>query len=330
MNDDRIMDGFSEEFVSPDHYIIDITYRIWEERGIDLINDWYASDCPVRTPHGTTSTIDAVIDGTRDTLKEFPDRELLPEDIIVGAESSGFFSSHRVRSTATHLGNGRFGSATGREIGMLTIADCRCKVNRIVEEWLVRDQSSMAIQLGLDPQELGRSWGAGNPDAYTVGSRALRERWADPSGLIITGNERIASLTLDALSDVWHSRRWEELHLRRDRALRFEGPSGALTYGIPRMERIVRSIAEAIPDGEFFPHQVIVDEREGRAPRVSVRWSFHGTHSGIGRYGAPTGVPLSILAITHVELRDDRVVNEWMVMDELASYAQMAAYGARG
>jgi hypothetical protein len=57
-----------------------------------------------------------------------------------------------------------------------------------------------------------------------------------------------------------------------------------------------------------------------------VRWSYCGSHSGYGRYGEPTGVPIAMLGITHVELRDGLIVNEWMVVDETAVYAQIAAH----
>ena len=55
------MKGFSDEFQSPEHYIIDITYRIWEERGLDLIRDWYSDDCPVKTPMSFSVGVDPVI-----------------------------------------------------------------------------------------------------------------------------------------------------------------------------------------------------------------------------------------------------------------------------
>ncbi|MEZ4726080.1 MAG: hypothetical protein R3E79_02980 [Caldilineaceae bacterium] len=98
------MQNFSAEFETPEQYIIDITYKIWEARGIGRIRDWYAADCPVRTPHGVSDNVAAVISSTLSALHEFPDRQLLAEDIIIGDKANGFYSSHRVRSTATHLG----------------------------------------------------------------------------------------------------------------------------------------------------------------------------------------------------------------------------------
>ena len=84
------MKNFSPEFKTPEQYITDITYKIWEERGIGRIRDWYAADGPVRTPHGVTTSVEIVVQGTLETLHEFPDRQLLPEDIIIGDTAEGF------------------------------------------------------------------------------------------------------------------------------------------------------------------------------------------------------------------------------------------------
>ena len=161
------MKNFSSEFQTPEQYIIDITYKIWEERGVGRIHDWYAPKGPVRTPHGVTNTVEMVVQHTLETMQEFPDRELLPEDVIIGDKDEGFFSSHRVRSPATHLGHGAFGAATNRPITMLTIADCLCRNNRVVYEWLVRDQASIARQLGLDPMTHGTALGRKNTSKYS-------------------------------------------------------------------------------------------------------------------------------------------------------------------
>ncbi len=324
------MEGFSDEFTDPEQYIVDITWRIWEGRGVDLIRDWYSGDCVVRTPHGVTNSVEPVVTGTRSTLAEFPDRQLLPEEIIIGCKDRGFYSSHRVRSTATHEGDGMFGKATRRAIGMLTIADCLCRENMIVEEWLVRDQAAMATQLGLDPASFGSAMGRANPAAYVVGLTAMEARWADPSGCPIIGDVGVARSIVDGMEALWKYRESDAQALRRDRALRFEGPSGLLCYGVERMREAVGGIQASIPDGEFAVHHVIVREDEAKPVRVAMRWSYCGTHSGEGIYGEPTGCPLAILAISHFELRAGKILNEWMLADDLSVYAQIAAYGMAG
>ncbi len=320
------MKNFSPEFKTPEQYIIDVTYKIWEERGIGRIRDWYAADGPVRTPHGVTNSVEAVVQGTLETLHEFPDRQLLPEDIIIGDTSEGFLSSHRVRSTATHSGDGFFGTATNRPIMMLTIADCLCQKDRVVEEWLVRDQAGMALQLGRDPVEIGKGLGEKKPEGYLVGNEAMTKRWADPNGITIIGSKEISDRIIKTYDAIWNDKNLNIMEENYDRAIRLEGPTAHLSYGRFRTGSLFASISASIPDGRFEPHYIIVQQETEKAVRVALRWSYCGSHKGRGRYGAPSGVPLALLGISHFELRQGRIVNEWLLVDETAIYAQIAAH----
>jgi len=322
------MENFAPESKSPEQYIIDITYQIWEERGIGRIRDWYAAEGPVRTPHGVTRSVEAVVQSTLATLHEFPDRQLLPEDIIIGDFENEFLSSHRVRSTATHLGEGAFGLATHRPIVMLTIADCLCRENQVVDEWLVRDQAGIARQLGLDPAQHGTTLGLKNPEQYTVGNETFIKRWDSPDGLTILGDQALADRIIQTYDTIWNRKNLNIIDENYDRAIRFEGPTGELHYGPYPTSNFLNSMLASIPDGRFEPHHVIVRQDPEKAVRVALRWSYAGTHSGRGRYGDPTQIPLTILGISHFELRYGKIVNEWFCIDETALYAQIAAYQA--
>ena len=62
-------------------------------------------------------------------------------------------SSHRILTTATHLGNGVYGKASGKALKYRVIADCHAINNQINDEWLIRDQGAVVRQLGLDPKD---------------------------------------------------------------------------------------------------------------------------------------------------------------------------------
>ena len=151
------MRGFAAEFRDLDHYIRVITERIWEGRRIDDILIYYSDPCVVETSTAVSTSVQDVITGTRATLDMFPDRRILAEDIIQSGDAQGgFLSSHRIISTMTHTGDGIFGKPTGRRVHTRTVADCVCKDNRIIHEWLVRDQAATALQLGTTPRELAQ------------------------------------------------------------------------------------------------------------------------------------------------------------------------------
>lgn len=322
------MQNFSTEFQTPEHYIIDITYKIWEERGVGRIRDWYAPICPVRRPHGVTDTAEEVV---RNTLRALAvptfNREVLAEDVIIGDKPSGFYSSHRVRSVNTRLGSD---ALTAQWVMRLGIADCLCRDNQVVEEWVLGDEAGVLRRLGLDPVAYGRELGAKRPEAYTIGNEAMRRRWADANGLTIVGDQVIANRVIETYSALWNDKNLNVMTERYDRAVRLEGPDGYLSYGRSRTVALFSDIQASIPNGRYQPHHVIVCQEPERPVRVALRWTYCGTHSGSGRYGTPTGSPVAILGISHFELRDNRIVNEWLVVDETAVYAQIAAYQLAG
>lgn len=151
------MQGFEERWKDFPDYIIGITRDIWEGRGVARLHDWYAEDLIFRMASGIGIGRDAVIQGTLATMHEFPDRELLAEDVIwSGTPEVGMLSSHRLYCTGTYLGDGQFGSAKGQRVAFRAIADCHAKDNQIDDEWLARDQGAICRQLGMTPEAFAR------------------------------------------------------------------------------------------------------------------------------------------------------------------------------
>ena len=63
------MHGFDPEFEDLRDFILKITYRIWEERGINRIRDYYNESAPVKTPLSVTNSVEDVVRFTRETLQ---------------------------------------------------------------------------------------------------------------------------------------------------------------------------------------------------------------------------------------------------------------------
>ena len=144
--------GFDKKWKDFPHYIIGITKEIWEDRGISTLHHYYAKDIIVRSPASVVRGNQGVISATMATLAEFPDRQLLGEDVIWSgsAETGDLLSSHRILSTATHLHSGAYGEATGKSLTYRIIADCAARDNMIYDEWLIRDQGAIVRQMGWD------------------------------------------------------------------------------------------------------------------------------------------------------------------------------------
>jgi len=315
------MAGFDAEFTDLDHYIRVITARIWEGRQVDAIHRYYGADCAVITPGGTSQGVDAVVRGTLETLQQFPDRRLLCEDIVsAGNATNGFLSSHRIASTMTHRGDGAFGPATGRPVQVRTVADCVCVSNRIVHEWLVRDQGAIALQLGSTPQALARQWmGSKGAPALPLWQPPAPPPWQDP--MHDTPGARLLADTYRAL---WAGN-LAALQQHADEAVALQLPNGQAALGVEAAEAFWFGYTAAFSGATLHIDSLAERIDPGRTPRVAMRWRLLGRHTGSGRFGPPSGQQVEILGITHAEVDHARgcILREWVLIDEVALWMQI-------
>ena len=317
------MKGFDPRWKDLPDYILGITREIWEDRRIHTLHEYYGADMPVRTPASVTIGNRDVIGATMATLAEFPDRQLLGEDVIwSGDDDAGFLSSHRLFSTATHVNDGIYGRATGKRLAYRIIADCAARDNAIYDEWLIRDQGAIVRQLGHDPRDYARDLIAreGGPEAcvkpmtpatdappvYTgVGNdNEWGERYADQITRIMAGE-------LAVVPDTY------------DRAVQSEYPGGVTGHGWDAADRFWLSLRAAFPSADFTIHHRIGREDPLMPPRAALRWSLHGKHDGWGAFGAPTGADIYVLGLSHAEFGPWGLRREFTLYDETAIWKQI-------
>ena len=304
-------------------YILGITAEIWEGRDLASLRRHYAPDVLMRFPSGLLRGNQTVIDGTLATLAEFPDRQLLGDDVIwSGSEEDGYLSSHRVVTYGTHTGHGEFGPPTGRRFEIRVIADCHAKGEVIDDEWLVRDLGGIARQLGFDPAEHAR-WRIareGGPDRchrpfdprddvtgpYT--GRGNDDEW----GARLAG---ILSRIMDG--DIATIRR------DYDRAARIHHWGSASGWSWDFAETGWMRLRSSFPSARFEPHHVIGRADPDRPPRAAVRWSLTGGHDGTGAFGEPSGAEVHVMGITHAEWGPHGLRREYSLIDEVSIWKQI-------
>jgi predicted ester cyclase len=319
------LDGYAS---LPD-YILGITERIWEGRGLHLIRRWYAPDCVMHTPAGPAHGVEAVVRGTLETLHAFPDRELLGEDVIWSDDGPrGLLSSHRILSTMTHAGEGMFGPPTGRQIAARTVADCLVRDGVIVEEWLVRDQAGIALQLGLDPAALGRSLGAADAAAGRAAWQlaalpAIRR--GEPEAHAVRHAQPAAEALAATLEAAFNRAELSALHDLHDRAVALSLPGHRSASGMRALDAFVIGYLAAFPDARLVVDHCIALEEPGRAPRVAARWRLAGTHDGRGAFGAPSGAEVLVMGIVHAEFVGARIGRAFWLVDELSLHRMIGS-----
>jgi predicted ester cyclase len=321
-----MMDGYN----SLPAWILGITEQIWEGRGLHLIRRWYAPDCLMHTQAGPVRGAEAVVQGTLETLHAFPDRALLGEDVIWSDDGAlGLLSSHRVLSNMTHRGDGIFGPATGRAAATRTVADCLVRDGMIVEEWLVRDQSGIALQLGLDPVELGRRLGAEDAALGRAGwqSAAIPAvRRGEPEARAVRQPHPAAEALAGMLEAAFNTADLSALRDLHDRAVTLALPGHRQAFGVPALDAFVIGYLAAFPGARIVVDHCIALEEPGRPVRVAARWRLAGTHAGRGAFGPPTGAEMLVLGIVHAEFAGPRITRAAWLVDELSLHRMIGGH----
>ncbi|MFZ7091290.1 nuclear transport factor 2 family protein [Primorskyibacter sp. 2E233] len=332
------MRGFDPKWCDVPHYIIGITKQIWEDREIGALRHLYAPGLIVRSPASVVRENSNVIAATMATLAEFPDRELLGEDVIWCEDEQGatdtsdaFLSSHRLICTATHSHPGVYGAPTGRRVTYRILADCAIRDGAVYDEWLVRDQSAIVTQMGFDQVDWTRELitREGGPEqcvkpmtpANDVAGPYDRpgndnewgQRYADVLGSIMAAN-------MDVIPRAY------------DRAVELHYPGGQDGLGWGDADRFWMGLRAAFPTADFKIEHVVGRDDPLMPPRAAVRWSLHGRHSGWGRFGQPTGADIYVMGISHCDFGpfggagqwgQPTVRREFTLIDETAIWKQI-------
>jgi hypothetical protein len=315
--------GFDPKWRDFPDYILGITKEIWEDRGVSTLTRYYADDIVVRSPASVVRGNKGVIAATMATLHEFPDRQLLGEDVIWCDDARhGLLSSHRLMSTATHARDGVYGPASGRTLRYRILADCAVRANQVYDEWLVRDQGAIVRQMGLDPKAFAADLirREGGPEACV---KPFTPALDVDGGYHGRGNDHpVGQRYADIVTRIMGAD-MASIGRDYDRAAQLELPGGVTAHGWLAADGFWMGLRAAFPDATFAMHHVIGMDEKGMPPRAALRWSLTGRHSGWGAFGAPTGAEVHVMAISHAEFGHWGLRRECVLYDETAIWKQI-------
>ena len=323
----QALPGFDPVYSDIVDYILRCTHRIWEEKNIGLCRTHYSADCPMVTLGGPTTGAEAVVRNTLASIAGSPDRSPIGEDVIWSEDAPGIFlSSHRITSLATLAGSdAMLGRANGRRRGVRVIADCLCRDNLIVEEWLVRDNVQLARENSLDPHRLAQQQAAadrtGDPARHNwraetiarVRTEAARRPPADhpaapvAAALDLALNQHMfgdAAQIVAASVESW----W---------------PSGRHGFGRGGWIGCLIQLVAGLYDTRWVLDHWAARPLPDDEVAVALRWWMTGRHLVSGQWGNATGKDLLVLGISHYRLRGGRVIEDVTVYDELAVLRQL-------
>jgi len=232
----------------------------------------------------------------------------------------------------TNKGDSEFGPATGNTGRVTTIADCVCQNNKIVYEWLMRDNSFLVKQLGISITDAAiYQTQFPIPAAFT--------QWIENEYTRVRqGQSMLGSTTCsvdDAYIDFAHA--WitslfnkKNLgYLAQFYAVNaaVQWPGGRNTVGLVGIAGMLNQWLSECPNAVATLDHIALSYFDEEHIDMAIRWSLAGNYNG--RTSATrqfTGQPYFILGASHfrIAIHDKlRICEEWTVFDEVAALANL-------
>lgn len=324
------LSGFDDEFVDIVDYIIRITHRIWEEKAIGLIYRYYKHNAVIHTSSGPIYGRDQVIANTVQALAALPDRRLYGDDVIwSGNARDGFYTSHRLTHVGHNTSHSAYGPPTGRKVVYQAIADCVVKENRIIEEWIVRDEVSLIRQLGFDEREMAERVAAREAamgiDNQLPGEVERVAGQTTPREMPARTTEGfdIEDFVKRSFHEIWNWRLLNKVDANYTENYQAYIASDREIYGLGDFKAFVLSMLSAFPDAAIHVDHFCALGNDEVGYRTATRWTLMGTHRGRGLYGEPTGRRIRVMGMSHHLVQNGKFVQEWTLFDEFALLKQL-------
>ncbi|MEW6999153.1 ester cyclase [Colwelliaceae bacterium BS250] len=327
--------GFDAEFIDITDYIIRITHRIWEQKNVGLCYDYYGDICPVYTLGAYSESVDLVVQNTLKTIAAFPDRSLIGENVIWKDEGEDtYYSSHLITSIMTNNGDSEFGPATNKTGRVTTIADCVCKENRIIEEWLVRDNSFLVKQLGIDPLDAAKKMSHNAPHkTFTKWYKSEYQRVIEhdhradvlpPKGYNTLENFDAETFAHSWLQTLFNQKQFSKLHDYYQLNAKLQWPGGRNALGIAQISGTLISWLAQCPDARMTLDHIAITYFDEDTCDIAIRWALAGTHSPQeSKLNHTKGKQFFVLGASHLRVNKGKIAKEITVFDEVALYANL-------
>ena len=315
------MKGFDPQFKDLTDYIIKITAEIWEGRAVGAIDKYYDKKAVRHTPYGDQVGVATIIEDTLRLLDEFPDRQLLPQDVIGDQKANDYHSSHRIIAVMHNRGEGFYGLPSGELIQTYAIADCAVRANQIYEEWELHDSKGLVLQMGYEPIEFVRTKLLPKHIKSPAASKPIKTRRG--IGHQNKPDSDAAENYVRLLRAIWEEANLAIIGDYYHPACTLFLPGNLVSYGCDAADAFFMSYLAAFSKIRLSVAKVTTNQEKGMPLRVAVRWNIKAKHTGSGRFGEPSSAPVEFMAISHLHFYRGKILAEWLLIDELAILLQI-------
>jgi predicted ester cyclase len=331
--------SFDDKYQNLWDFIVKITHFIWEQRNVDSIRQFYHKDIKMHLPNGFAQGSEPVVQSTFEMLNAFPDRRLLPEDVIGSLEpEDALYSSHRIMNIMSKTGSGLFGDITQKskkrknfykKILVRGIADCLVKNNQVIEEWLIRDLSGLLSGLGIDFKKYAHQQATEKFSKLQENDVPWHQNKCKEANPHLTEEQNTDPTLKDAknyaegLKAIWEQGNLKKIRENYHLSIRSEAPNSRILYGQEMLQQFYFGYLGAFSDVQFRIEHLAQEEPLESPKKLAVRWSVVAKHTGFGFFGEPSHDAVYIMGISHAYLSQGKIVAEWQVLDEVAILEQI-------
>jgi predicted ester cyclase len=325
------MARFEKTYVNIVDFIVRITHRIWEEKDIGYIYDTYSHDCAVWDDYGLQYGRDKIVADTIQLNNAFPNIRIVADEVIwAGDEDIGFHTSHRTQIFGTNTGFSRHGAPTGRRVQFWCMANCVARDNEISHEYVVYDSVALLEQMGIDAVEAAKRVAAAGTENVLppnfMASDAKRQKGQSkppPTPIPARIDEDPAAFVRAALHTVWNRRNLAAIQQVYSPNVLVQATAGRAYHGVGQLQSFVLSMLAMFPDLNFTVDDLYWMGNAADGYLIAIRWSIVGSHTGYGRYGAPTGREVHLWGITHWVVDKNMIQKEWFMFNEFGVLIQL-------
>ena len=300
-------------------FIYGITYEIWEEKGVELIHQYYGKNVEVFALSGISQGVESIIRSIYDTLDSFPDRLLLSENVIWSDDGTGKYSSHRILSPMTNLGPTIYGAATNKRVYVRTIADCFVQDGVITREWLIRDTLPLVKQLGYDPVTAAK--------IVANGYQQKTQAWFAEELLRVKQEEDVdhewTGFVRKVLSTLWiNGEEAEFMQVYPHYTVLHPDPLRVVS-GLPALQSYAANLRQSFSEVRLCVDHIALQPWSHQGYELAIRWTLAARHVGEYQTLAATQKDVFILGSSHWRVVDNQVLTDWTVFDGIGVLAQL-------
>ena len=265
------------------------------------------------------------------TNNAFPNIRIDADEVIwAGDENIGFHTSHRTQIYVTNSGCSRYGAPTGRRVQFWCMANCVARDNEISHEHVVYDSVALLEQLGFDAVETAKRIAAAGTESLLppnfMASDAKRQTGqSKPPSTPIPAriDEDPAAFVHAALHTIWNRRNLAAIQQVYSQNILVQATAGRAYHGTGQLQSFVLSMLAMFPDLNFTVDGIYWMGNAAEGYLLAIRWSIVGSHTGYGRYGAPTGKEVHIWGITHWVVDKNMIQIEGFMFNEFGVLIQL-------